>query len=236
MSDLPSVSIVDARGRAPNRGRFITLEGGEGAGKSTQIRILKARLEAHGISVVATREPGGSPRAEAIREALLSGKAEAAGPAAETALFAAARADHVETLIAPALARGDWVLCDRFADSTRVYQGLAGVDPALIRALERVAVGEHRPDLTLVLDLPAKLGLQRAAVRRGQEAADRFEKDGLVVHEARRDAFLAIAASEPGRVTIVSAEGTPEAVAERVWSVVATRFADMIPPEVPHGT
>lgn len=212
------------------RGRFITLEGGEGAGKSTQIRILRGRLEALGLAVVATREPGGSPRAEAIREALLSGKAEAAGPEAETALFAAARADHVATLIAPALARGAWVLCDRFADSTRVYQGLAGVDHKLIRALERMAVGAHRPDLTLILDIPAKLGLQRAAVRRGAEAADRFEKDGLAIHEARRDAFLRIAAAEPDRVTVVSADGTPEAVAERIWSVIEARFRDALPP------
>src|SRR5689334_16425665 len=142
------------------RGRFITFEGGEGTGKSTQVQRLARQLISRGIEVVLTREPGGSPGAEAIRHVLLSGAAKPLGPDAEAMLFAAARDDHVRSLIAPALARCQWVLCDRFADSTRVYQGALGqVDPRLIRSLERIAVGDCVPDLTLILDLPAFVGL-----------------------------------------------------------------------------
>jgi dTMP kinase len=208
------------------RGRFITLEGGEGAGKSTQQRRLVERLAAAGIKAVATREPGGSPRAEEIREALLSGKVARLGPFAEALMFSAARADHLDATIRPALERGDWVVCDRFADSTRAYQGVQGkVDAALIRAMERVVVGPTRPDLTLVLDLPAEVGLARAAARRGLgEAGDRFEAEALEFHQGLRDAFLAIAADDKDRCVVVDAQGTPDAVAERIWKIVSGRL------------
>ena len=186
--------------RAPAPGRFITLEGGEGAGKSVQARRLAARLREAGLGVVLTREPGGSPGAEALREVILSGGAARFGAIGEAMLFSAARIDHIDATIAPALRRGEWVVCDRFLDSTRAYQGAAGrLDPALVASLERVAVGACRPDLTLVLDLPAAEGLARAAARRGEAAADRFEREGLAFHETLRRAFLAIVEAEPER-------------------------------------
>src|ERR1019366_2091236 len=152
------------------RGRFITFEGGEGSGKSTHARLLADRLNALGIEVVLTREPGGSPGAEIIRHILLSGITKPLGAETEAILFAAARDDHVRTTILPALLAGKWVICDRFIDSTRVYQGALGhVDPRLIRSLERVTVGPAVPDLTFILDVPAKIGLARASARRGKD-------------------------------------------------------------------
>ena len=207
------------------RGRFITLEGGEGAGKSTQQRRLVARLEATGLAVVATREPGGSPRAEEIRTMVLSGAAERLGPTAEALLFAAARADHLDKTIRPALARGDWVVCDRFADSTRAYQGAAGgIDPHVLQALERIVVGDTRPDLTLVLDLPVETGLARAKARRGSGGVDRFEGEPQAFHEALRRAFTAIAAREPERCALIDASGSEDEVAAAVWTAVAGRL------------
>lgn len=217
----------DTSNTAPtDRGRFITLEGGEGAGKSTQAKRLAERLGAHGKSVVLTREPGGSPGAEALRQVLLSGKFQSAGPEFEAVLFAAARADHVDETIRPALERGDWVVSDRFADSTRVYQ--ADVDPHLIDALESIALDGVRPDLTLVFDLPTDVGLARAGRRRGQDAADRFERDDLAVHEARRERFLALARAEPARFVVIDATRDPESVADAVWYAVSTRLG--LPP------
>src|SRR5947209_14619922 len=158
------------------RGRFITFEGGEGTGKSTQAALLVKRLGTLGLGVVPTREPGGSPGAEAIRHVLLSGAAQPLGPHAEAILFAAARDDHVHQVIRPALESGRWVICDRFADSTRIYQGVLGnVDPRVIRSLERIAVGDTRPDITCILDVSAELGLKRAFRRRGEAVVDRFE-------------------------------------------------------------
>ncbi|MCP8941114.1 dTMP kinase [Alsobacter sp. SYSU M60028] len=208
------------------RGRFVTLEGGEGAGKSTQIRRLAARLAERGVAVVATREPGGSPRAEEIRAVILSGSARRLGPLAEALLFAAARADHLDVTIRPALARGAWVVCDRFFDSTRAYQGArGGVDASVLAALDRIVVGETRPDLTLVLDLPAELGLARAHARRGAaEPVDRFEAEDLAFHEALRRDFLAIAAAEPARCVVVDASGGEDEVAEAVWRAVESRL------------
>lgn len=208
------------------RGRFVTFEGGEGAGKSTQVRRLAARLGEHGIKSVVTREPGGSPRAEEIRALILSGAVSELGAATETVLFYAARADHLSVTIRPALARGNWVICDRFSDSTRAYQGVAGgVDAQVIAALEKVVVGGTRPDLTIVLDLPAAEGLARAAARRGRQgAADRFEAEGLAFHDSLRRAFLAIARSEPGRCAVIDAARPEEEVAEAVWQVVAERL------------
>src|SRR5271169_7098063 len=157
------------------RGKFITFEGGEGTGKSTQAAMLALRLEALGHSVQLTREPGGSPGAEIIRYVLLSGAAKPLGADVEAMLFAAARDDHVQCTIAPALEAGQWVVCDRFTDSTRVYQGILGkVDERLIKGLERVSIGDLAPDLTIVLDVPVELGLERVRLRRGAKTPDRF--------------------------------------------------------------
>lgn len=205
-------------------GHFITFEGGEGTGKSTQARRLAERLRARGIECVLTREPGGSPGAEAIRHVLLAGAAKPLGPVAEAMLFAAARADHVDTTIRPALARGAWVISDRFADSTRVYQGVLGnVDARLIRALERVAVGSTRPDLTIVIDLPAEEGLARAAARSGA-GADRFESEDVSFHRNLRAAFLDLAEHEPERCVVIDGGADVGAVAELIWQAVAARL------------
>src|SRR6202035_2929031 len=169
------------------QGRFITFEGGEGTGKSTQAAMLALRLESLGLGVLLTREPGGSPGAEIIRHVLLSGAAKPFGPDVEAMLFAAARDDHVRCAIEPALAAGKWVICDRFADSTRVYQGTLGaVDRRLINSLERVSIGDLSPDLTLVLDVPVDVGLQRTAARRGDAKPDRFEAENAQFHEKLR--------------------------------------------------
>lgn len=209
----------------PARGAFITLEGGEGAGKSTQARLLADRMERAGLDVVVTREPGGSPKAEAIRHVILSGRAEALGPAGEAMLFAAARIDHLDVTIRPALARGAYVICDRFADSTRVYQGALGAVPkSLIDALERIAVGATRPDLTLLLDIPPEIGMTRAAARRGAAQADRFERAELDDHRRLREAFLQLAANEPERFVVIDATQTVPAIADAIWAAVETRL------------
>lgn len=206
-------------------GLFITLEGGEGTGKSTQARRLAQRLRDLGRDVVETREPGGSPGAEAVRHVLLSGAAQPLGPAAEALLFAAARADHVDRLIRPALAAGRDVVCDRFIDSTRVYQGAVGaVAPDLLDALEALAAGATRPDLTLILDVPPETGLARAAARGKGAVADRFEKEGADYHAAVRAAFLARAATAPERCVVVDATGDADAVAHAVTRMVADRL------------
>jgi dTMP kinase len=207
------------------RGRFITFEGGEGSGKSTQVASLVKRLTSLGVAVMATREPGGSPGAEAVRHVLLSGAAKPLGAHAEAILFAAARDDHVSQTIRPALERGKWVVSDRFADSTRVYQGvLSNVEASLIARLERLTVGDARPDLTFVLDLPAEIGLERAARRRGNGAGDRFEAEALDFHKKLREAYLELAAREPDRCTIVNATSAPDVVADAVWAVVNARL------------
>jgi len=206
-------------------GKFITFEGGEGTGKSTQATMLALRLESNGLGVQLTREPGGSPGAEIIRHVLLSGAAKPLGPEVEAMLFAAARDDHVRCTIIPALRSGKWVVCDRFADSTRVYQGILGqVDHKLINVLERVSVGELSPDLTVILDLPVQVGLERAKLRRGNEQADRFEGEGAEFHEKLRDAYLAIAAREPDRCVVIDASASKEAVADAIWQAVQSRL------------
>ncbi|GJD53418.1 Thymidylate kinase [Methylobacterium crusticola] len=231
---------------AQRPGLFITFEGGEGAGKSTQIARLAARLRAGplarpasregapagGREVVTTREPGGSPRAEQIRTALLAGAAKPYGPFAEALLFSAARLDHLETLIRPALARGAVVLCDRFSDSTRAYQGAAGgVDPETLAALERVVVGATRPHLTLVLDLPPEVGLARARARdrAGARGPDRFEAEALGFHQRLRAAYRAIAEAEPTRCAVIDAHGSPDAVAQAIRAAVAGRLPHLMP-------
>ncbi len=206
-------------------GGFITLEGGEGAGKSAQTRRLAARLAALGFETVATREPGGTPHAEALRALILSGALRDKGPAAEAIAFSAARIDHIDALIAPALERGAFVICDRFADSTRAYQGAAGsLAPEFLERLERVAVGACRPDLTLVIDLAPEIGLARAAARRGQGGADRFEAEGLEFHRALRAGFLAIAKAEPERCQVIDGAQDEESVARAIWRAARARF------------
>jgi dTMP kinase len=210
------------------RGRFITLEGGEGAGKSVQAKRLTERLAALGLAVVGTREPGGSPGAEALREAILSGFAAGFSPAGQALLFAAARIDHLDRTILPALASGAWVVSDRFADSTWAYQGAAGnLPPEFIRSLERLTVGPNRPDLTLILDLPPEIGLRRAAARRQTRPADRFEAEGLAFHQTLRRAFLDIAADEPMRCVVIDADRTEQEVAAAIWSAVEARLDPM---------
>jgi len=207
------------------RGRFITFEGGEGTGKSTQAAMLAERLKTFGLGVVLTREPGGSPGAEAIRHVILSGAAQPLGSHAEAILFAAARDDHVHQLIRPALEEGRWVICDRFADSTRVYQGILGnVDPRVIRGLERIAVGDTRPDMTCILDVPVELGLKRASTRRGRGPVDRFEAETLEFHNKLRDAYRELAEREPDRCVLIDASVHPEAVGDAIWAVVNTRL------------
>ncbi|MDD3837725.1 MAG: dTMP kinase [Phenylobacterium sp.] len=205
------------------RGRFITFEGGEGGGKSTQVKALAERLKAAGLEVVATREPGGSVGAESIRELLVTGAADRWSPITETLLMYAARRDHIERVIAPALTRGAWVVCDRFADSTRAYQGAGGgTDPALIAALETHVLGEVRPDLTLILDLPVEEGLRRAHGRAGAET--RFESKGEAFHERLRQGFLDIARREPERCVVIDAAQPIATVAEAIWGAVAARL------------
>jgi dTMP kinase len=206
-------------------GLFISFEGGEGAGKSTQIRLLAAALQRLGHDVLVTREPGGSPGAEAVRHVLLSGAAEAFGTRMEAILFAAARNDHVEEVIRPALMQGKVVLCDRFMDSSRVYQGVTGnLESIFIEALQRIAVDGVVPDCTLILDLPASVGLERARRRGAAVAAgtepDRFEREEMETHEKRREAFLDIAAREPDRCRVVDALRPPEAIANEITSIV----------------
>jgi dTMP kinase len=204
-------------------GRFITFEGGEGTGKSTQVRRLAERLRLHGREVVETREPGGSPGAEAIRHLLLAGVAKSLGTEAEAMLFAAARDDHMSATIRPALSRGAWVICDRFIDSTRVYQGALGnVDPRLIRSLERLVVGPDMPDLTLVLDLDPNIGLTRVS-KRG-EATNRFEDENFEFHKQLRAAYRDVAEQDPDRCVLIDADANEDVVAVRIWMAVSERL------------
>jgi len=211
--------------QAVETGKFITFEGGEGAGKSTQAGILANRLMRAGRKVFATREPGGSPAAEEIREALLSGKVWEFGPFAEALMFSVARADHIDKAIGQAIAEGKWVICDRFYDSTRAYQGAtAGVPRELINALERLTLAGLRPDITFLLDIPVEAGLARAAERRGGLVSDRFERQEIMLHERVRRAFLDIAEVEPDRCVVVDASQPEAMVAEDVWEVVLQRL------------
>jgi len=194
------------------RGRFITLEGGAGAGKSTQITLLKDALEASGRTVLTTREPGGSPGGEDIRNLLVNGATNRWEPLTEALLNYAARHEHLQKVILPALKDGAWVLCDRFADSTLAYQGYGhGMDREIIRRLHRLVVGETKPDLTLIFDLPVEAGLERAGVR--GEGEDRYERMGLEFHNRLREGFLEIAKKHPGRCAVIDATGDVSAVA-----------------------
>lgn len=207
--------------RASGRGRFISFEGGEGSGKSTQIKMLADRLAAARLRAIVTREPGGSPGAEIIRHLVLSGMGKLLGPDAETLLFAAARDDHVRSVIQPTLNQGTWVLCDRFSDSTRVYQGRLGqVSPGVLNAMQRVTIGDLKPDLTFILDVPVEVGLARAAARRGSRAPDRFEAEDLKFHQDLRAAYKQIAVEDPQRCVLIDASPDPETVAAHVWTAL----------------
>jgi dTMP kinase len=206
------------------RGRFITFEGGEGAGKSTQAERLALRLQGLGLEVVRTREPGGSPGAEALRALLVSGDHDRWSPLSETLLMYAARADHLERVIRPALEAGAWVVCDRFSDSTRAYQGAGGgVAREVIEAIDRMVVRGDHPDLTLMIDVPVELGLGRAKARGGDA---RFEGKDLAFHTRLRDGFLALARAEPDRCVVLDGAADPDDVADRVWKAVSTRLLE----------
>lgn len=201
-------------------GKFITFEGGEGSGKSTQIKRVAAHLQAHGHRVMLTREPGGTPQGEALRSLLVTGDTGTWSSTAEALLNNAARDAHMRQVIRPALARGDVVLCDRFMDSTRVYQGHAGDCPApLIAALEEAVVGRDVPLLTLVFDLDPAVGLARARDRNAA-GEDRYERKGAVYHHRLRDGFLAIARAEPVRCVLIDASATEDEVFSAVFAAV----------------
>ena len=203
--------------------QFITLEGGEGTGKSTQAKQLAAKLGERGISTVVTREPGGSPGAEQIRDLFVHGEPGRWSALTETLLVFAARVDHVEKTIRPALASGKWVICDRFTDSTYAYQGAArGTDREIIRRVQSAAIGDFKPALTLVLDLPVAVGLERAKGRPGSE--NRFEKFDTEFHEKLRQAFIDIARRNGDRCVLLDAAGSEDDVAELIWQTVVKRF------------
>jgi dTMP kinase len=219
---------VAAVKRPSGRGKFISFEGGEGSGKSTQIKLLAQRLEAAKLRAILTREPGGSPGAEIIRHVVLSGMGKLLGPEAETLLFAAARDDHVRTVIEPALTQGTWVLCDRFSDSTRAYQGRLGKVPSgVLNAMQRVTIGDLKPDLTIILDVPVEIGLKRAAARRGDGAPDRFEAEDINFHQGLRDAYRQIAAEDPERCVLIDATASPDIVAAQVWTALRDHLFSM---------
>ncbi len=202
-------------------GYFITFEGGEGVGKTVQISLLAEYLSHKGYDVVTTREPGGTAGAEAIRHILLSGKIQQYGPLIEAVLFTAARVDHVTEVIAPSLQKGKIVLCDRFIDSTRVYQGLNDtVSSSLLSVLECIALNGILPHLTFLLDMPAMCGMKRANLRRKKtEKIDYFEKDQLEIQEQRRQAFLQLAKREPHRFRVIDATGSVEAIAHQIKNI-----------------
>jgi dTMP kinase len=211
-------------------GKFITFEGGEGSGKSTQAQLLADRLRATGLDVLLTREPGGSAFAEQVRTLILDPVTAPHSALSEALLFYAARADHLDKTIRPALAAGRWVICDRFSDSTRVYQSIAGgVDPAAIEALERLVVLPTTADLTVIIDLAADAGLARAARRRQANSTarvqpDAYEKRDMAFHERLRAGYLAIAAAEPGRCILVDGVAAPDAIAAAIWTSVKQRL------------
>ena len=206
-----------------SKARFITLEGGEGAGKSTQARRLAEGLRGIGLDTLLTREPGGSPGAEEIRALLVQGAAGRWDPLTETLLHFAARRDHLIKTIRPALAAGRWVVCDRFADSTRAYQGFGlGLDRRVIETLYEMVVGTDTPDLTLILDLPVEEGLRRASGR--GHAETRYEDMDRAFHERLRQGFLEIAREEPDRCVVIDARGRPGAVQRAIRRAVRERL------------
>jgi dTMP kinase len=233
MSEAPGQAQPPRR-----RGCFITLEGGEGAGKTTQVGHILQNLRQAGVEAIGTREPGGSPGAEILRKVLLSGAVKGLGPAAEAILFSAARIDHIDKTIAPALAAGLFVVSDRFSDSTRAYQGALGqVDPAFLRALERVTLGDLRPDLTLILDVSTEVACARAAARRqaAGESLDRFEREDIRFHQSVRAAFLAIAAADSHRCVVIDDSRSEAEVAQAIWDAIFGRLIARPEPARAHG-
>ena len=211
---------------------FITFEGGEGVGKSTQVKRLLVRLNRMDIEAVRTREPGGTPKAEAVRAFILQGRSESWGAGAEAVLFAAARYDHVSSLIAPSLNSGKWVISDRFHDSTRAYQGLTGgVDDKLIRGLETLALDGHQPDITFILDMDPAVAFARVNNREIEKAlaetGDRFEKEDLDWHRRLRQAFLAIAKANPERCVVLPAGQSEDALEQEIWDTLTRRFPEL---------
>ena len=205
------------------KGHFISLEGGDGSGKSTQIKRLVAALKKHGIASLATREPGGSKGAEEIRKLVLTGAPGRWDALTETLLMFAARHDNVETAIKPALASGKWVVCDRFTDSTYAYQGAGGgLARETIRRMETLVLNDFRPDLTLILDVPVALGLSRTGGRAHKES--RFERKGTQFHERLREAYLQIARRDPHRCVVIDAAEGEDAVAAAIWNTIAKRY------------
>ncbi|WP_422013953.1 dTMP kinase [Reyranella sp.] len=205
------------------RARFITLEGGEGAGKSTQVARLRELIEALGHRCIATREPGGAPGAEMVRKLLVEGPAERWDGVTEALLHFAARREHLRTTVLPALASGTWVVSDRFADSTMAYQGYGhGIDRAMLGTLYDITVGNFRPDLTLILDLPVEAGLARAASRRGKET--RYESLPVDFHERVRAGFLDIATADPGRCVVIDATAGIDVIARAIGDALATHI------------
>jgi dTMP kinase len=219
------------------KGLFITFEGGEGAGKSTQIRLLGDRLRDYARELVVTREPGGTELAERLRDIILSGRAKKFGVLGEALLFSAARIDHIDRLIAPALERGAVVLCDRFADSTRAYQGARGeVGDNLMAALEQTVLAGCKPDLTFILDLPPEIGLDRARRRRGEAGVDRYEGENDSFHWLLRKKFREIAKSDPQRCRLIDADRPPDEVAASIWEAMAEKFRQRERQAAPAGS
>lgn len=217
---------------SPPPARFITFEGGEGVGKSTQVKRLLTRLNRNDIQAVRTREPGGTPKAEAIRAFILQGRSESWGPGSEAVLFASARLDHVNQLIAPSLDAGQWVISDRFHDSTRAYQGLTGgVDDKLIRRLETLALNGRNPDLTVILDMDPEVAFRRVRERELEGAlqatGDRFEKEDLDWHRRLRKAFIDIAEKNPERCVVIPAAQGEDALEQEIWDTMTRRFPEL---------
>lgn len=207
-----------------SRGRFISFEGGEGCGKSTQVKLLATALGEHGIPVLTSREPGGTPLGEAVRRLLLAPNEAPLAAPTELMLFAASRAQLVADVIAPALNNGQWVVMDRFADSTTVYQACAqGLDRSLVEAVNALAVQGCRPDRTLVLDFPAAVGLERAHAQQefAEVGGDRFEREALAFHEAVHAGYHALAQAEPERVRLIDGTGSIEDVHTACWAAIA---------------
>jgi len=206
------------------RGKFLTFEGGEGAGKSTQVRYLQEALEGRGIDVVVTREPGGSPGAEEIRKLLVEGEPERWMPLTETLLFLAARSDHIARLIEGSLASGKWVVCDRFSASTLVYQGIArGVGVETVNTLQNSIPGMISPDLTIILDVTSEIGLARVA-RRSDNVETRFEQFDKKFHDTLRNAFREYSKTLGNKCVLVDGGSSAERVARDIWKIVDERL------------
>lgn len=209
---------------------FITLEGGEGTGKSTQIKLLSAWLNDNGVEHICTREPGGAAGAEEIRTMVLTGDVDRWTPMTEVLLYTASRSDHVERVIVPSIESGKWVLCDRFADSSVAYQGAGrGVGVQRVKDLQRLVLGDLKPDLTLILDIPIEVGLKRAMSREGDKAVkeDRIERMGKSLHEQSRDVFMEIAAEEPERCVVVNANKSIDELQQDLRAIIIDRFGPL---------